>query len=139
MPMQDEILAQSLRIIRGHLHPEVGDRSLLDVFNRLLAKHVTQTLTMTNDHLDIQEHQITSRQEQWTTEKLKGLVTRRDPSEQDSRCPVVIAIYDGIPRLLDGNHRINFWVAHSIQRTHQVNIHEVSGVGSLIKLPKLDF
>jgi len=36
----NDILDQSLECLRPHLHAEWGDRCLLDVFNRLLAKTI---------------------------------------------------------------------------------------------------
>jgi hypothetical protein len=35
---------------------------------------------------------------------------------------------------LDGNHRINRWVASNDQRQHDVNIHAIGRVGMFVEL-----
>lgn len=40
-------------------------------------------------------------------------------------------------RVLDGNHRINRWVATSDTRTHDVHIHTVVGLVRFIELPSV--
>jgi hypothetical protein len=106
------------------------------VFNRLLAKNIRPVGWTSNTHLDIQEHQITSRQEQWSTAALGKLPRAHEElGDWDSNCPVVLAEYEGALRLLDGNHRINRWVSTGDGRTHEVNIHTIAGTGRIIELP----
>jgi hypothetical protein len=81
-------------------------------------------------------HQITSRRERWTTEALGKLALGHGSAAgEDFGCPIVIAEYEGIQRLLDGNHRINRWIAAGDTRMHEVNIHTAAGVGHFIELP----
>lgn len=55
MAGQDDVLHQTLRALHAHLHPEWGDRTGLDVFGRLLAKHVKPAGWTANTHLDVRE------------------------------------------------------------------------------------
>jgi hypothetical protein len=135
MPHRDVILEQTLQCLLPHCHPKWGDRTPLDVFNRLLAKNIRPAGWTCNTHLDNQEHQITSRQEQWSTEALGRLSRAHREADRDSDSPVVLVEYAGALRLLDGNHRINHWVATADGRTHPINIHRVAGTGRFIELP----
>jgi hypothetical protein len=133
--MSDSLLDQSLNCLR-HLHPEWGDRTLLDVFNRLLAKNVTPPGWTKNTHFTFQPSQIRSRRETWTTDQL-GKLDRghSDASGDDFDCPIVIVEYQGKQRVLDGNHRINRWVASGDARLHNVNIHTIDAIGQVVNLP----
>lgn len=131
-----QILATSLQCLTAHLHPEWGDRDALDVFNRLLAKSLRPANWTPNTHLTFERHQIKSRKEQWTVRSL-GKLTRAhaDPRGNDFPCPIVLAEYDGETRVLDGNHRINRWVANGDTRLHDVHIHAVEGPAVFVDLP----
>lgn len=132
----DALLEESLQCLRAHLHPEWGDRNPLDVFNRLLAKNIRLSGCTTNTHLDITADQIRSRRERWTTETLGKLVRGHNSTAgQDFGCPIIIAEYGGVQRVLDGNHRINRWVGAGDTRVHDVSIHAVSEAGAFIELP----
>jgi len=134
----DALLDESLGCLRAHLHPKWGDRHPLDVFNRLLAKNIRPSGWTRNTHLDIQRGQVGSRREQWTTEALGKLARGHNSTEgQDFGCPIIIAEYEGVQRVLDGNHRINRWVTAGDTRAHDVNIHTISGVGKFTELPTL--
>ncbi len=50
--------------------------------------------------------------------------------------PIILAEYEGM-RVLDGNHRINRWVALSDARDHEVHIHTVAGPIRFIELPSV--
>jgi hypothetical protein len=90
----------------------------------------------TNTHFDISADQIGSRREQWTSETLGKLVRGHNSTAgQDFGCPIIIAEYGGVQRVLDGNHRINRWVGAGDSRVHDVNIHTVSETGAFIELP----
>ena len=134
----DALLEISLHCLMQHYHPEWGDRDGLDVFNRLLAKNPKPTDWTTNTHLTFQRSDIRSRREQWTTEALGAIPrARSDPSGVDIPCPIIIAEYDGAQRVLDGNHRINRWVAADDQRIHEVHVHTVTGLPHFVVLPPL--
>ena len=134
--VDDPILDESLTCIADHRHAEWGDRNRLDVFNRLLAKNIRPTKWTANTHLDIQPHQIRSRQEQWTTNELRTLRRRHsDSTGVDFDCPIVVVEYGGEKRLLDGNHRINRWIELDDTRLHVVNIHTVIVEGTFVELP----
>lgn len=137
MPASDDIiLDQSLMCLRTHYHPEWGDRNPLDVFNRLLAKNIRPSGWTDNTHLNIQRHQIRSRREQWTTDALRKLTRGHKFTQgKDFDCPIVVVEYEGAQRVLDGNHRINRWIAAGDTRLHDVNIHTVAGAGQFINPP----
>jgi hypothetical protein len=131
----DPLLDESLICLRAHLHKEWGDRHPLDVFNRLLAKSIRPIAWTSNTHIDIKHDQISSRRELWTTRELGRLVRwHADSAGQDFGCPIIIAEYKGVKRLLDGHHRINRWVTNKDTRVHDVNIHTIVGVGRFIEL-----
>ena len=48
--------------------------------------------------------------------------------------PVIIVVYEGEERLIDGNHRVNHWVAQKSPGTHAVHVHEIVGVISFSPL-----
>lgn len=126
----DALFDESLRCLRAHLHPEWGDRHPVDVFARLLAKNIRPGGWTPNTHLDITRDQVTSRREQWTTEALGKLARGHGSTEgKDFGCPIIIAEYEGVQRVLDGNHRINRWVIAGDTRVHDVNVHAISVIG----------
>lgn len=132
-----EILNQTLDCLRSHLHGKWGDRTPLDVFNRLLAKNIRPPGWTANTHADLKQEQIASRKERWTTSALGNL--HRGHSSQagvDVPWPIILAEYDGM-RVLDGNHRINRWVASSDARDHDVHIHTIIGPVRFIELPSV--
>ena len=131
----DDILEQTLRCLSPHRHAQWGDRFPFDVFTRLLAKNIRLNGWTSNTHLDIRTQQISSRKERWTTPSLAELARgHQSTAGEDFPCPIIIAIYDGKQRLLDGNHRINRWISKSDTSLHDVNIHEVSGLGRFVEL-----
>ncbi len=133
MPDRDPILSETLRCLGAHRHPQWGDRDALDVFNRLLAKNARPGGSK-NLHLDIREEQITSRAEEWPLEELARLPRAHDERHQHgSHDPVILVEYDGALRLLDGNHRINNWVARQDRGPHRVHIHTINGAGRFVE------
>ena len=136
MVERDAILQQTLLCLSPHCHPEWGDRTPLDVFNRLVAKNLRPAEWTPNTHLEIQESQISSRLEYWTTAAL-ARVERAHPgvADRDSASPIILVEYAGALRLIDGNHRINRWVMQLDVREHQVNIHSINGMGQFIERP----
>lgn len=137
MPVSDDVIFdQSLECLWAHCHPEWGDRYPLDVFNRLLAKNIRPSEWTPNTHLNIQRHQVKSRRERWTTDALGKLPRGHGFTQgKDFDCPIVVAEYEGEQRLLDGNHRINRWIAARNTLVHDVNIHAAAGIGQFIELP----
>ncbi|TAK72249.1 MAG: hypothetical protein EPO19_02500 [Betaproteobacteria bacterium] len=133
---KDPLLEQSLRGLSAHLHKKWGDRTRMDVFNRLLAKNLRPPGWTKNTHFTFTEAQIKSRQELWSTDRLAGLrLGHSDPSGDDFECPIVIAEYAGEQRLLDGNYRVNRWKLLGDTKEHLVNIHTVVGESELVALP----
>jgi hypothetical protein len=132
----DAILNESLTCLRKHFYPKWGDRNLLDVFTRLLAKSIRPSGWTANTHLDLEQHQINSRREHWTTDRLGKLPLGHASSEgEDFDCSIIVAEYEGTVRLLDGNHRVNRWIAAGDTKNHLVNVHTVTGKGQFIDLP----
>jgi hypothetical protein len=131
----DAIFDQTLKcLFSWHAHPEWGDREPLDVFNRLLAKNIRPDGWTKNTHLNIQRYQVRSRTELWTTAAL-GALPRGHASTGggDFACPIIVAEYEGKQRLLDGNHRVNRWVASGDTTRHEVNIHVIEGTAEFIE------
>jgi len=132
----DPLLLQSLNCLKPHLHKKWGDRAPMDVFNRLLAKHVRPPGWTTNTHFTLTPDRITSRQEQWPIERLTTLrLAHSDPSGADFGCPIIVAEYAGEQHLLDGNHRVNRWKQAGDTGLHAVNIHTVTGEARHVELP----
>ena len=136
-PKMNDILDGTLECLTSHLHAKWGDRAPLDVFNRLLAKNIRPTGWTKNTHADLSRDQIASRKEQWTTASL-GELTRGhgSPTGVDVACPIILAEHEGV-RVLDGNHRINRWVASADTRRHVVHIHAITGPIRFIELPSV--
>ena len=136
-PQQDPVLEHTLEALRPHLHREWGDRDAMDVFNRLLAKHVRPDGWTNNTHLDIRPEQIRSRRELWGIDRLRQLTRgHRGVAGRDTRLdgPVVVVEYQGTMRLLDGNHRINTWVGRRDPDQHPVHIHTIDGTAQFVEL-----
>jgi hypothetical protein len=134
----DPLFDQTLTYLRSHLHPEWGDREPMDVFNRLMAKHIRPGGWTANTHMNIFPHQVRSRREQWGIDRL-GQLRRGHPGVANPRTrldgPIVIVEYEGAARLLDGNHRINTWVAMGDSALHDVHIHTIDETGQFVELP----
>jgi hypothetical protein len=122
----DEILKESLNTLRAHFHPEWADRTPFDAFTRLLAKNIRHPDWQPTDHEFVTPDQITSRREWWTIEELAKLTRGhgRDKADHEKE-PIVLAVYGGRQRLLDGNTRINMWVKRKDANKHQVNVHVI--------------
>ena len=132
-----EILDKTLDCLRSHLHGEWGDRSPLDVFNRLLAKNIKPPGWTSNTHANVLRDQIASRKEPWTTVALSQLARgHNDPTGKDVPWPIILAEYEGL-RVLDGNHRINRWVMLNDPREHNTHIHVVTGPIHFVELPSV--
>lgn len=128
--MDDEIFAETLRWLRFHIWPALGDTTPLDAFNRLLAKNVRPDGWEPTHRFAVTPEQIESRREYWTTSALARIARAHDRARpRNTECPIIIAVYDGTERLLDGNTRINYWVQSGNVERHQVNIHVVVGDG----------
>ena len=135
MATGDPLLDQTLQCLSWHRHGNWGDRVPLDVFNRLLAKNIRPFGWTKNTDLDLRPQQIRSHREAWTTAELARL-SRGHGSKigNDFDCPIILAVYEGVHRLLDGNHRINRWIETADERTHDFNIHVVTASGNFVEL-----
>ena len=136
-PEMNDILDETLECLRSHLWGKWGDRTPLDVFSRLLAKNLKPPGWTPNTHANLQRSQIGSRKEQWTTAALNRLARGHNSADgKDVPWPIVLAEYQGL-RVLDGNHRINRWVALNDEKSHSVHIHPVTGPIQFIELPSV--
>jgi hypothetical protein len=136
--IHDPLFEQSLWCLRFHCNRAKGDQTLLDVFNRLLAKSVRPSGWTDNTHLNIQPHQITSRRENLPATDLAALTGHKFTNGEDFDCPIVVAEYQGAMRILDGNHRINRWAEACDTALHAVNFHTVGGVGQFVEHPAVE-
>ncbi len=131
MSTDDPILDKTLVCLSAHVHPKWGDRSPMDAFNRLLAKHrkVRPADWREDTHLNIQRSQIRSKMVRRTAAELSVLCQHKGAArnERFTREPVVIAVYRGEELLLDGNHRINFWMQRGDTSLHEVHLHYIDG------------
>ena len=138
MQSSDPILEQTLGYLRNHLHAKWGDREPIDVLNRLLAKNIRPAGWTMYTHMDITPDRIRSRLEQWSVAEL-GRLTRGHAAVAHPLArldvPIVVVEYQGAMRLLDGNHRINTWIARCDAELHAVHIHVIEGVGRPVELP----
>jgi hypothetical protein len=134
--MDDEILDESLRWLWAHTLTKWGDRNPWDAFNRLLAKSISAPGWKDGDHMDIQPHQIRSHREKRSTDELAKFPRphcRDNPLRED--CPIIVAVYEGEERLLDGHTRINYWVKQRNTEDHDVNIHVIEQSEPTSKTP----
>ncbi|MCZ6763027.1 MAG: hypothetical protein O7C03_08485 [Gammaproteobacteria bacterium] len=122
----DRILDESIYWLSAHFHPEWGDRVPFDVFNRLLAKNIRPRDWKNTDHMDIRVDQISSERQSRSTAELSQFDRPHagdKPKKTD--CPIIVAVYDGVERLLDGNTRINYWVKIGAAGGHTVHVHHI--------------
>lgn len=114
-----------------------GDRDPLDAFCRLLGKNVIQRPWLTNLHLMVRPAQIRSERVMRTTLDLASSFApghnRDEPLHLDS--PLIVAVYAGRERLLDGSTRINYWLRTGDHGPHPVHVHHIEGPGELVLLP----
>ena len=113
-------------MLRHYYHPEWGDRSLMDVLNHLLSKNVRQPRWKQTDHMGIRMTQIRSFREQRGTAELAQYPRTHNRDEPiNETCPIIVAVYAGQERLLDGTTRINYWVKTCNTELHDVNLHVI--------------
>jgi len=137
----DQILNTSLICLaKYHLIKECGDRTMMDAFNRLLAKNYL----MRNDgrtreqvrftHLNIKPDEISSQKTRQTAEWVAGLTSVGSIECQPTTdCPIVLAVYMGQMSLLDGNKRVRWWLNHEDKELHRIHIHTVTAVGEFVE------
>ncbi len=132
----DEILDATLKCFDPwHQSRGKGDRSPFDAFHRLLAKNVRIGADH-NLHCIVSPAQIRSERQIRSTEELAKLTRGHDrtaPSSTDG--PIIIAVYRGQERVLDGSSRINYWVKTRNTEPHVVHVHHVEGDGQFVVLP----
>jgi hypothetical protein len=58
---------------------------------------------------------------------------RATPQHVDA--PLIVAVYDGRERLLDGSTRVNYWLSTGDNSAHLVHVHLIDGAGELVLLP----
>jgi hypothetical protein len=90
--------------------------------------------------MNIRPDRVRSRRENWRIERL-GQLRRGHPGVAGPLTrldgPIVVVEYGGIVRLLDGNHRINTWVANGGSALHAVHVHAIEGTAEFVVLPAL--
>ena len=121
-----EILAETLEVLRYHVWRDRGDKTSLDVFNRLLAKQINGPDGDPLARMNFSPEQIRSSREQRTTSELAGFPKWHDhdnPNKTD--CPIIVAVFNGTEYLLDGHTRINYWQKIRDEGPHDVNVHIV--------------
>lgn len=122
----DEYLGESLRVLQYHCLLKKGDLTWINTFNRLLVKSIRPPGWKEGDHMDIQLDQIRSHQERRTTGELAQFPRTHDRDEPICKyCPIVVAVYEGQERLLDGTTRINYWLKEGNTDLHHVNVNVI--------------
>ena len=83
--------------------------------NRLVRERIS------NKKLVVDSSTSDIRRELLPTAELKRLVRKHDRTNDiDDRRPIVVVEYEGQPLLIDGNHRVNCWLASSPIPEHDV-------------------
>jgi hypothetical protein len=132
----DEVLDATLKCFDPwHQSRAKGDRTAFDTFQRLLAKSVRPGADH-NLHCVISPAQIRSERQVRDTGELAKLGrghSRTTPSSTAG--PIILAVYGGQERVLDGNNRINYWVEARNTDPHVVHVHFIEGDGQFVLLP----
>lgn len=119
-----------------HKKPRYGDRNGMDVFCRLLAKNILGIEGLSDLHLMIVPSQIRSERIEYSTSDLLNKFRTAHP-RKDPKCttaPLIVAVYEGRERLLDGNTRLNYWRQRGDNNMHVVHVHRIEGTGELVNL-----
>jgi hypothetical protein len=125
-PLMHQVLKETLECLRWHFHPEWRDRTPFDVFTRLLAKSLRSSGWTESDHINMLPYRIRSYREIRTTAELAQLERgHTQDTPQYKHGPIIIAVYEGQERLIDGASRINLWVRQQNKDLHVVHVHVI--------------
>jgi hypothetical protein len=114
MDEQDALWRQAYASFEGHAAPfKRWDRDAQAALTRIAIKGLGFTFDVTNSQI---------RRERWSFEQLKQLKTGHKGRNDCQIEPLVLVEWDGRTVLIDGNHRLNGWVADSDGRPRDVII-----------------
>ena len=97
------------------------DASPSACLNRLVRERISSRTPA-----DVNENTATIRKERWTLEQLQALERKHDrTNDKDDNRPLVVVKYGDRILLIDGNHRVNRWLAARARAQREVLLIEV--------------
>lgn len=91
----------------GTLKPKATDPSPKACLNRLVRERISGRAPP-----EVNEITATIRRESWTLEQLQALERKHERvNDKDDNRPLVVVKYGDRKLLIDGNHRLNRWLA----------------------------
>lgn len=103
------------------LKPKPTDSSPDACLNRLVRERISGRAPA-----EVNENTATIRKELWTLEQLESLDRKHDRvNDMDDNRPLVVVKYGDRKLLIDGNHRVNRWLAGRSDSLHEVLLIEV--------------
>jgi len=108
-------------LVYGTMKPKVTDPSPNACLNRLVRERISGRAPP-----EVNEMTATIQREFWTVEQLQALERKHERvnDENDNR-PLVVVKYSHRKLLIDGNHRVNRWLAAQSGSQREVLVIEV--------------
>jgi hypothetical protein len=114
MDEYDTLWRQAYASFEGHAAPfRRSDRNAQAALTRIAVKGLGFTFDSTNSQI---------RRERWSFEQLKQLKTGHNGRNDCQIEPLILIEWEGRTVVIDGNHRLNGWVAGNDGRSRQVVI-----------------
>lgn len=108
--------------LRHHRKPHAGDRTGLDVLNRLFGEHVKRAQLENPPILGLRNCSI--RRERWATQELAARVIpwheRANPQHKGGL--LITVEHEARLYLIDGANRLHYWVSQGDDGEHEVII-----------------
>lgn len=105
----------------GTLKPKATDPSPNACLNRLVRERISSRAPP-----EVNEATATIQKEVWTLEQLQALERKHDRvNDKDDNRPLVVVKYSDRKLLIDGNHRVNRWLAARSGSQREVLLIEV--------------
>lgn len=103
------------------LKPKATDRSPNACLNRLLRERISGRTPP-----EVNELTATIQKESWTRKQLQELERKHERiNDKDDNRPLVVVKYGHQKILIDGNHRVNRWLAARTDSEHEVLLIEI--------------
>lgn len=105
----------------GTLKPKPKDPSANACLNRLVRERISGRVPA-----ELNENTATIRKELWTLEQLESLDRKHvRMNDVDDNRPLVVVMYGDRKLVIDGNHRVNRWLAERSGGLREVLLIEV--------------